>query len=661
MVLFSADHIAINDEHCLLDVSVDRTVREKDVDVLRQSEGIYRALVENSLQGLSIIQDDCFMFCNNAFAAMTGYSIEELLSFPNAVALLHPDDQPIANKRKHDRVAGMPVPAQGEHRIIKKDGTVCWHEIHASLIEYNGKPAFQLISMDITERRLAEAELRESREYLARIINQISDPIFVKDSKHKYVLVNDALCAFEGKTREQLVGQSSFDELPEDLAAALFEREAEVFRTGKEGFSEDTFADWKGQIRTMLAKKALLVDQKGNQQIVGVLRDITEYKNLEAQFLQSQKMEAIGILAGGVAHDFNNLLNVINGYTEIMLEELAQDNPMRQDLEQVINAGQRASALTTQLLAFGRKQMLQPEILDLNDVVTSMTSMLGRLIPENINLVTIPQPSLGLINVDLGQLQQIIMNLAVNARDALLQGGELTIETADVEFDKEYASEHPAVQSGSYVMLAISDNGLGMDQATQAHLFEPFFTTKEKGKGTGLGLSTVYGIVKQSNGFIWVYSELGKGTTFKIYFPRAEGRISPRPHEKELESEIRGSETVLVVEDEASVRMLACRILYERGYTVLEALNGAEALDIARRYIGDIHLILTDVVMPGMSGPELVSRLKEGRPDIKALYVSGYTDNVIVHNGALDSEVDFLQKPFTVKGLAHKIREVLNS
>jgi two-component system, cell cycle sensor histidine kinase and response regulator CckA len=392
-----------------------------------------------------------------------------------------------------------------------------------------------------------------------------------------------------------------------------------------------------------------------------VLRDITERKHLEAQFLQARKMEAIGVLAGGVAHDFNNLLNVIIGYCELVLDNLTEDDPNRNDIIQVSQAGQRAKSLTSQLLAFSRKQILQPAILDLNDSIASMGPMLSRLIPESIDFVITTQPGLGLIYADPGQMQQILMNFVINARDAMPQGGKLTIETENVNHDEEYALSHPAVKVGSYVMLAISDNGVGMDETTQAHLFEPFFTTKERGRGTGLGLSTVYGIVKQSNGFIWVYSEPGKGTTFKIYFPQAEGEIAKVTEETKSEPGLRGFETVLVAEDEASVRTLTCRILRERGYTILVASNGKEALDIAQKYSGEIHLALTDVVMPEMGGKELVSKLASIRPGIKALYASGYTDNAIVHHGVLDSDVAFLQKPFTVESLARKVREVIDA
>jgi CheY-like chemotaxis protein len=372
-------------------------------------------------------------------------------------------------------------------------------------------------------------------------------------------------------------------------------------------------------------------------------------------------MEAIGVLAGGVAHDFNNLLSVINGYSELALQNLAHDSPIRSSVQKIMRAGQSAAALTSQLLAFGRKQILQPEILDLNDIIAQMSSMLRRIIRESIELVAIPQPGLGAIHADPGQIQQIVMNLAVNARDAMLQGGHLTLETANVHFDEEYIGKHPEAKAGSYVMLAISDDGIGMDAATQARIFEPFFTTKEKGKGTGLGLATVYGIVKQSNGFIWVYSEPGKGTTFKVYFPRVEGGVPRLTGESPSGPGAQGVETVLIAEDQPAVRALAAHVLREQGYTALEASNGQEALEMAAKYAGEIHLVLTDVIMPGMSGATLVSRLAAVRPGIKSLYISGYTDNAIVHSGMLDSGVAFLQKPFTIESLACKVREVLDS
>jgi two-component system cell cycle sensor histidine kinase/response regulator CckA len=402
-----------------------------------------------------------------------------------------------------------------------------------------------------------------------------------------------------------------------------------------------------------------LLELDGRKCIVGFFTDITERKHLEDQFLQAQRMEAVGVLAGGVAHDFNNLLTVIKGYAELSMKDFAQNDPKRKDVEHIAKAARRAESLTSQLLAFSRKQILQPKILNLNDIIDETNKMLQRLIGEDIEIACITKPDLGFVNADPVQLQQIIMNLAVNARDAMPQGGRLTIETANVEFAEDYIRNQAEARAGSYVMLAISDDGVGMDAATQARIFDPFFTTKGSRQGTGLGLSTVYGIIKQSNGSIFVYSEPGLGTTFKIYLPQVEGATAPAAAETKSEEEFRGSETVLVVEDEKAVQALICRILRERGYNVFEAADGIEAQHIDRKYEGKIHLVLTDVILPGTNGKDIIAQLKSSRPEIKALYVSGYTDDTIFNHGILDSNAAFLQKPFTADGLARKVREVL--
>jgi PAS domain S-box-containing protein len=391
--------------------------------------------------------------------------------------------------------------------------------------------------------------------------------------------------------------------------------------------------------------------------------DVTERRALEQQLRQSQKMEAVGRLAGGIAHDFNNLLMVISGYSEFLLDRLGPDPALRGPAQEIASAAGRATSLTRQLLAFSRKQMLAPKILDLNDVVTENLKMLTRMIGEDIDLVMVPAEGLGTVRADAGQIEQVIMNLAVNARDAMPAGGKLTIETSNVSLDDEYAHFHAPLRPGNYVMLAISDTGAGMDSETQSHIFEPFFTTKGP-KGTGLGLSTVYGIVKQSGGYIWVYSEAGKGTTFKIYLPRvAETVESPAQISVPTESVAPepGTETILLVEDEANLRYLARQYLEKQGYRVIEAADGAVAMQIAVAHEGVIHLLLTDVIMPGMNGRELAQRISEIRPNVKVLYMSGYTENVIGRNGTLDEGVRLLQKPFTLRDLKSKVREVLDS
>jgi two-component system cell cycle sensor histidine kinase/response regulator CckA len=399
-----------------------------------------------------------------------------------------------------------------------------------------------------------------------------------------------------------------------------------------------------------------------------VVTDLTERRSAEQQLYakeeqlrQSQKMEAIGQLAGGIAHDFNNLLTAIIGYSQMLLMGLREDDPMRFELREIEGAGKRAAVLTRQLLAVSRKQVLQPEVLELNALVGGIENMLHRLIREDIHLSTRLDPELGRVKADKGQIEQVIVNLVVNARDAMPSGGDLTIETANVTLDLSYASEHAEVFPGPYALLSVSDNGSGMDRETQALIFEPFFTTKEKGKGTGLGLSTVFGIVKQSRGHITVHSEPGKGTTIKVFLPLTDEQLAViEALPVGLES-LRGSENILLVEDEEPVRRLVARILQTCGYGVIEAPNGDEALRQYGQRQGPIHLMLTDVIMPLTSGPDLAKQLSALDPEVKILYMSGYTDTAIVHNGVLDLGVAYIQKPFTPAALAQKVRQVLDA
>jgi PAS domain S-box-containing protein len=391
------------------------------------------------------------------------------------------------------------------------------------------------------------------------------------------------------------------------------------------------------------------------------VRLLEQERERATQLQQSQKMQAIGRLAGGVAHDFNNLLTAITGYSDLSLRRLGAEDPLRRNIEEIKRAAGRAADLTHQLLAFSRKQVLQPRVLDLNAVISGMEKMLRRLIGEDIELLFEPCPSLGRVKADPGQLEQVLMNLAVNARDAMLGGGKLIVETANTWLDDEYARQHVAVTPGPYVLLAVSDNGCGMDDVTRAQAFEPFFTTKEQGKGTGLGLSTVYGIVKQSQGNIWVYSEVGQGTTFKIYLPRVEEEAEPIRPPEGVKSLAGGQETILLVEDDEMVRGIARAILRQAGYKVLEAADGESAMETCRLHEGTIHLVLTDVVMPRMSGRVVADRLRELRPDLSVLFMSGYTEEAVVHHGVLNAGVNFIEKPFTPESLTSKVRQVLGA
>jgi nitrogen-specific signal transduction histidine kinase/CheY-like chemotaxis protein len=392
---------------------------------------------------------------------------------------------------------------------------------------------------------------------------------------------------------------------------------------------------------------------------IATKQDVTEHKQLGQQLIQAQKMEAVGRLAGGVAHDFNNLLTIINGYAALLSEETSTEDPRRARLKEILMAGERAASLTRQLLAFSRRQVLEPRVLNLNSVLADIEKMLRRLIGEDVELVSTLKPDVGRVKVDPGQIEQVIMNLALNARDAMPEGGKLLIETSNVEIDEKYVRSHSPMMPGKYVMVAVSDTGCGMDLDTQAHIFEPFFTTKEEGRGTGLGLATVYGIVKQSGGFIWVYSEPGRGSTFKIYLPFIEENVPKAKPAKVRTKQVKGSETVLVVEDEGGVRSLVCQTLASQGYKVLEAAGAAQALKISEQHTEPIHLLLTDVVMPQTDGKKLAMRLSTLHPETKVLYMSGYTDDAIVRHGILNVGTSFLQKPFLPRVLLLKIREVL--
>jgi PAS domain S-box-containing protein len=522
---------------------------------------------------------------------------------------------------------------------------------------------------EVEERTRAEDELAKQRSFLRQVIDLNPNFIFAKDRDGRFTLVNQAVAEAYGTSVEELLGKNDADFNPNKEEVEWFRRDdLEVIDSLQEKFiPEEIITDAEGHVRWLQTIKRPIVSPDGAvTQMLGVATDITARKQAEEalhrseeQLRQSQKMEAVGKLAGGVAHDFNNLLTAINGHSELALRRLTQDDPLYRKLEGIKKAGERAASLTRQLLAFSRKQILQPKVLDLNQVVFEMNKMLQPLIGEDVDLFTKLTPDVGKVKVDPGQVEQVLLNLTVNARDAMPRGGRLTIETANVYIDQEYAARHLSIHPGWYVMLAVSDTGCGMDAATQERIFEPFFTTKEVGKGTGLGLSTVYGIVKQSGGNIWVYSEVGRGTTFKVYLPCVD-RCADEPELITETKVLTGTETVLLVEDEEMVRDMTKEILEESGYRVLEAKHGQEALRVAEQHHGPIHLMLSDVVMPQMSGRELAEQLTPMRREMKVLYMSGYTDDAIVHHGVLDAGMAFIEKPFTPNALAHKLREVLN-
>jgi two-component system, cell cycle sensor histidine kinase and response regulator CckA len=525
-------------------------------------------------------------------------------------------------------------------------------------------------AQDRKDREHSQEALRESEEFNRAVLGSLTSRIAVLDKEGFIIAINEAWKNFNqencipvfqadlGQNYLEVCRQKSRP-FATDTKEALAGIQA-VLEGSQAQFSMEYACHSETKQYWFLLNVTPLARKRGGAVLSHL--NITEHKQLQEQFLQSQKMDAIGRLAGGVAHDFNNLLTAIIGYSQILLRSLAEDDPHRLELEEIEKAGSRAAALTSQLLAFSRKQVLQPRVLDLDEVIANMENMLRRLIGENIELKTSLESRAAFVKTDPGQIEQVIMNLVVNARDAMHQGGKLLIETKSVELDENYPHDHINVQPGPYVMLAVSDSGCGMDAETQAHMFDPFFTTKDQGKGTGLGLSTVYGIVKQSNGHIWVYSEPGEGTTFKIYLPQIEN-IVDGPLQKNLTAALpRGTETVLLVEDEIPVRVLASRVLSQQGYTVIEASNGEEALQLAEKQgTSEIHLLMTDVVMPEKGGKVLATELMTLRPDLKILFVSGYTDDAVIHNGVLNHSANFLQKPFTLYALTQKVREVLDA
>ncbi len=548
-----------------------------------------------------------------------------------------------------------PMNRRGTIYGLRKDGSEFPAEASISKFESYGEKVLTVRLRDVSERLLAEEGLRR----LAAIVESSEDAIIGESFEGRITTWNPGAEKMYGYSATEIVGRSARRLLPPEAADEVTEN----VRRAREGVSTtyETVRLRKDGKRIDVAMTVSPIrDHDGA--VVGVstiARDITERHRLQEQLHHSQKMEAVGRLAGGVAHDFNNLLSVIVGYTYLIQSNSDGNDSLRNSADQIMNAAKRASGLTRQLLAFSRRQVLRPEIVDLNSVVGALSEMLPRLVGEDVDVRIVKAPDLPPVKADPSQLEQVIMNLVVNARDAMPNGGKMTIETAHVAFDTDEARHH-SVEPGDYVLLAVSDTGLGMDEETRTRIFEPFFTTKEAGKGTGLGLATVYGIVSQSSGYIWVYSEPGHGTIFKIYLPattEAAGRtlISRHP-----ELAICGTETILLVEDEDGVRELLARVLRDKGYKVVAAANGPEALRLAASHEGGIDLLLTDVIMPEMRGHHLAAELTQRHPDTLVIYMSGYTDNALVHAGSLPEGTTFLQKPFTPDVVLRRVREVLD-
>ncbi len=638
----------------LIGVILDITARKQAEEALRASEERYRTVADYTADmEYWIDPEGKILYMSPACERLTGYPPHAFQADPHLLFhILHSEDLDLfVNHIEEIRLSD--EPRSLDFRLVHLNGDQFWvNHTCQPVFGADGQPLGRRGSnRDITERKQAE-------EAFQSLVTHAPMGIYIVQDG-KFVMINPGFEAITGYGAQELIGQDCFSTVSPEYRT--FVREKAIQRLKGEALPPYEFqfitknggSGWVMQTITP-------TQYQGQRAVLGYFMDITPLKKLEAQFLQAQKMEAVGRLSGGVAHDFNNILGVIMGHAELMLMRLNPNDPLSGHVKEIKNAGERAASLTRQLLAFSRKQILQPGIVNLNVMVTDLEKMLHRLIGEDIELFTVLESAQGSVLVDPGQLEQVILNLAVNARDAMPQGGKLTIETHDVNLDEAYCLNHPDVVPGPFVLLAVSDNGMGMDEDTQAHIFDPFFTTKDLGKGTGLGLSTVFGIIKQSGGTIEVYSEPGFGTTFKMYLPRV-GELAASPQAEVRVERSLGNETILVVEDDDMLRPLIIDVLKAYGSEALEAKDGAEALSICENHPDPIHLMLTDVVMPQMSGRQLAERMAVLRPQMKVLFMSGYTDDAIVHHGILNEDTAYIQKPFAPDDLVKKVREVLEA
>jgi PAS domain S-box-containing protein len=575
---------------------------------------------------------------------------------------IHPADRPLVIDAVQQALEGGQR-YDVEYRAVRPDGELRFvHSQGDVTLDAAGRVCRMFGTVqDVTERKRAERALLESHSLLNAVIEGSPDAIFVKDLAGRYLMANSASAHVLGKPAREVLGRDDAALFPPQALRLIRERDGRVMASGRPETIEET-AHIDGETRTYLTTKGVYRDEHGDViGLIGLSRDVTALKRLEEQLRQAQKLEAVGRLAGGIAHDFNNLLTVINSYSEMIFGQLPADDPNRELIAEVQRSGERAANLTRQLLAFSRKQILQPRVVRIDTLLSGLRKLLRPLLGADIELVVVPNPALGLAQIDPGQFEQAIVNLAVNARDAMPGGGRLTIATRNAELDDVDAELQMEVKPGRYVLVTVSDSGQGIDRATRARIFEPFFTTKGPGKGTGLGLAMVYGFVKQSGGHIEVESELGRGTTFRLFLPRAEGAAPSVEHAAQLDELPRGAETILLVEDEDAVRALSRRVLQACGYTVLEAANGLEALRIAEEHPGRIDALVTDLVMPRMGGQVLADRLVAATPGLRVLFMSGHAAEPPLRDGPALAGASFLAKPFSANGLAQRVRELLDA
>ena len=644
-----------------------RVMLEKSEEEIRTKEELYRSLFEVANVGKSITLPTGEMHVNKAFCDFLGYRQDELISRTWQDLTPDQDVEPIQNLLS-SVLKGEVDSIRFKKSYIHKNGSLVIADVNSAIHRNSdGQPVhFVTTIVDITEQDRIENQLASALNYIQTIFDNSPVGIATVKADGEIITTNRSLAKIVGGPLEKIIGLNIHD-IESWKGSGMLAVAQESLSTGL-GKSQEFKYISSFDKECWVSNQFIPFEHEGEQQLLLLLTDIAESKKtekdrdkLQLQLLQAQKMEAIGRLAGGVAHDFNNMLSVILGYTDIALQNLVgTDDPLYDDLKEVYSAAERSAALTRQLLAFARKQTVELRILNLNDVISDLLKMLRRLIGEDIDFAWIPGEELWLIEIDPAQVDQILANLCVNARDAISGVGMVTIETSNVTFDEVYCQTHQEFTPGEFVMIAVSDNGVGMDQRSMENIFEPFFSTKGPGEGTGLGLSTVYGIVKQHQGFINVYSELGLGSTFKIYLKKSEDEYDSTTDDQSDELPVGNSETILLVEDEEMILNLGQRVLGELGYKVLPAKNPDEALKISSDYNGTIDLILTDIVMPKMNGKELAEKIQADRPDLRILYMSGYTANVIAHHGFLKAGLNFVQKPFSSKQLAEKINKALN-
>ena len=677
---YTVDMLTKSGERCALEVNTqiifdegaplavqglarDVTLRPRGGPELSEGEQFFRVITERSTDVIAILNaEGQVRYVSPSFTAVLGYEPEAIIN-STGLQLMHPDDAPAAQAMLDEVIQHGLDSGRGEYRVRAAGGSYRYLDMRVrNLLADPVINGIAIDARDITERRVAEQALRASEERFRKILETSGEGIVTRDTEGYITFTNERFARMLGYTAAELIGKHVREIITPDHVPLQRASEERRQQTRAPETLEIRFTRKNGSIMEAVLSVNPTFDEQDNYTgALAMITDVTERRRLEQQLRQSQKMEAVGRLAGGIAHDFNNLLTAIRGHTDLLLGDLPGESPLRADIQEIRRAADRAASLTQQLLAFSRRQMLQPVVLEVDSIMRDLQPLLSRLLPRNV--VASVQLNAGgtRVRADRSQIEQVLVNLLVNARDAMPNGGELRITTSAFVMDEDFARANAGALPGSYARIAVRDTGMGMDAQTLSQIFEPFFTTKEIGKGSGLGLSTVYGIVKQSNGFVRATSEVGVGTELEIFLPSVQEPLRDQ-RDAAMQPAHGTGETILVAEDEAAVRALTCRILRKRGYHVLEAGDGSEAVELANNYEGTINLLVTDVIMPNVGGRELSEQLARARPRVKVLFMSGYTDDQLLQRGVLQGGTgNFLEKPFTPDALVSKVREVLDS